>query len=147
MGKYKLPPEFERWASDEEFQRNRDKYWCVPSVVEDDRYFFLLSHWRKYNRAEKRYEEFKYIVYDKKQKKGFYVKDNKGIGLTDDILGGPSIWARWASDEYYIDAIAADELLEKVKIGEFTPPQPLKEQLSRMNEESNDLIILCSRKK
>jgi hypothetical protein len=144
MGKYKMPVEFERWVSDEAYRRNRDKYWCVPSAVEDGRYFFLLSQNRGSTKAN---TILNYIVYDKKQKKGFSVKDSKGIGLTDDILGGPPVWARWISDEYYINAITAEELLEKVKSGDFTPPPPLKEQLSRMNGESNDLIILCRRKK
>jgi hypothetical protein len=67
--------------------------------------------------------------------------------LTDDLLGGPPVWPRWASEEYYIDAVEAQTLLEKVEAGDFTPPAPLKEQLSRMNDGSNDLLILCRRKK
>jgi hypothetical protein len=86
-------------------------------------------------------------VYDKKQKQGFSVKDHKGMGLTDDILGGPPVWARWISDEYFIDAITTEKLLAYTKSENFASSSPLKEQLSRMNEENNDLIILCRRKK
>jgi hypothetical protein len=50
-------------------------------------------------------------------------------------------------DEYFFDTITAEKWLEHTKSGNFTPPSPLKEQLSRMNEYSNDLIILCRRKK
>jgi hypothetical protein len=57
------------------------------------------------------------------------------------------VWVHWASDEYFLDAITAEELLEHMKSGNFVPPLPLKEQISRMNVESNDLIILCRRKK
>jgi 3-deoxy-D-manno-octulosonic acid (KDO) 8-phosphate synthase len=46
-----------------------------------------------------------------------------------------------------MNSITAEILLEKVRTGDFIPPTPLKEQLSRMNEESNDLIILCHRKR
>ncbi|MDR0574966.1 MAG: 6-bladed beta-propeller [Tannerella sp.] len=148
MGKYKLPPEFERWVSDEAYQRNRDRYWAIQSVLEDDRYFFLWSHWRKLIRLPvKGYAAHKYIVYDKKQKKGFFVKDDKKKGIIDDLLGGPPVWPRWISNEYYMSPITAEILLEKVRSGDFIPPAPLKEQLSRMNEGSNDLIILCHRKK
>jgi hypothetical protein len=145
MGKYKMPLEFEAWYfSYDTYIKNRERYWGVASVIEDDRYFFLLSENRKISRDN---PNLKYIVYDKKQKKGFSAKDSKGIGLTDDILGGPPVWPYWISDEYYINAITAEELLGNVKSGDFTPPPPLKEQLSRMNGESNDLLILCHRKK
>jgi hypothetical protein len=145
MGKYKMPLEFEAWYSSyEAFIKNNERYWGVSSLVEDEHYFFLLSENRK---ASKENPVLKYIVYDKKQKKGFYVKDSKGIGLTDDILGSPPVWAHWASDEYYIDAITAEKLLEQIKSGQFSESLPLtEEQLSRMSGESNDLIILCRRK-
>jgi hypothetical protein len=145
MGKYKMPIEFEGWYSYDAFIRNNEKYWGVFSLVEDDRFFFLLSESRK---ALKENRIFKYITYDKKQGKGFSVKDDKGIGITDDILGGPPVWPRWLSDEYYMNMITAEDLLEQIKAGQFTRSLPLtEEQLSRINGESNDLIILCHRKK
>ena len=69
------------------------------------------------------------------------------MGITDDIQGGPPIWPRWASDEYYISAIETHELREKVKTGKYNPSRQLEELLSRINADSNDLIILCRRKK
>ena len=147
MGKYKLPPEYERWASPEKYEMNYDRYWCVPSVVEDDNYFYLFSYWRKFNFALRRYAEDKYIVYDKKAGKGFSTKDRNGIGLTDDILGGPPFWPRWSSNEYFISAIEAYELLEKVEAGGYTPSETLKGLLSRIGEDTNQLLVLCRRKK
>ncbi|MDR2773647.1 MAG: 6-bladed beta-propeller [Tannerella sp.] len=144
MGKYKMPVEFEAWYSSyDTFVKNNERYWGVSSLVENDHYFFFFSQ----NRGSTKDDLMpKYIVYDKQQKKGFSVKDSKGVGLTDDLLGGPPVWPRWITDEYYIDMITAHELLEHTKSGTFTPPSPLKEQLSRMNGESNDLVILCRRK-
>jgi hypothetical protein len=147
MGKYKLPLEHEFWVSPEENERNEDRYWCVPSVVEDDNYFYLLSHWRKLDRAVNRYKTFKYIVNDKKAGKGFSTNDRNNIGLTDDLLGGPPLWPRWSSNEYFINAIEAYELLEKVEAGGYTPSEPLKELLSRIGDDTNQLLVLCRRKK
>ena len=144
MGKYKLPFEFERWVSDEAYQKNRHRCWSVASLVEDNRYFFLMSHTRKYIRKEKRYAEFKFMVYDKIERKGFCTKDNNNIGMTDDILGGPPFYPRWISND--INTIEALKLLETVDAEGYTPSSPLKELLSRINEDSNDIIILCHKK-
>jgi hypothetical protein len=145
MGKYGMPLEYEPWYSSyDTYIKNNGRYWGVSSIVEDDQYFFLLSQNRSSDKDDLRP---KYIVYDKQQKQGFYVKDSKGEGLTDDILGGPPVWPYWISDEYYIDMITASELLKHTKDDAFTPREPLKEMLSRINSEDNDLIILCRRKK
>ena len=147
MGKYKLPIEFERWYSDEAYQKNRDRYWSVASVVEDDNYFFLFSHNRGRDRSKKTYIEFQNIVYNKKEKRGFVVNDDNEIGITDDILGGPPLWPRWSSNDYYMNAVEAHELLEKVEAGGYTPSAQLNELLSRIGEDTNQLIILCRKKK
>ena len=57
------------------------------------------------------------------------------------------IWPRWASDDYYMNFIETEELLEKGSVGEYTPSPQLKELLSRIDDSSNDLIILMHRKK
>ena len=145
MGKYKLPLEFEPWYSIEAFEKNVDKYWFVPMIADDDNYIFLSSVQKRLFKNEK--DLFKYIVYDKKKKKGFTVNDKNCMGITDDILGGPPLWPRWVSDEYYINAIEAYELLEKVDSGEYSPSVQLKGLLSRIGEDSNQLIVLCSKKK
>ena len=135
MGKYKLPFEYEPWVSHDEYMRNSDRYLAVKSVQEDDSYFFLFS-----------LPKVK-IVYDKKTKKGFTAKDKHGAGLTDDILGGPPLWPIWASDDYYMNAIEAVNLLEEVEAGDYSPAAPLKELLSRIDEDTNQILILCRKKK
>ena len=144
MGKFKLPWEHEAWISRDEFDRNREKYRMVPSIVEDDNYFYLYT--RSRNSIDRIPVDLKYIVYDKTKKRGFSAKDNQYIGLTDDILGGPPLWPFWISDEYYINAIESFELLEKVKTGIYSPSHSLKELLSRIGEDTNQLLILCHKK-
>jgi hypothetical protein len=150
MGKYKLPVEFEPWYSSREvYRQNMDKYWSVSSIVEDKHYFFLFSHHRNYSKDHKKSDAAfaKYIVYDKETGKNFSVKDNNGIGFTDDFLGGPPVWPLFTSDDYFIDWIETHELLEMVEAGEYTPAPQLAELLSRIDNDSNDIVILIHRKK
>ena len=148
MGKYKMPFEYEPWYSSfETYQKHYDRYWSVCSMVEGDHHFFLLANWRAYSKTGRDFGAYKNMVYDKDKKRSFAVKDKNGIGFTDDIQGGPPIWPRWASDDYYMNFTETEELLEKVSIGEYTPSQQLKELLSRIDDSSNDLIILMHRKK
>ncbi|MDR0574817.1 MAG: 6-bladed beta-propeller [Tannerella sp.] len=150
MGKYKLPVEFEPWYSSMEvYMQNKDKYWCVSSIVEDKHYFFLFSHKRNYTKDHKKGnpEFVKYIVSDKNTGKSFSVKDNNGIGFSDDFLGGPPVWPHFSSDDYFIDWIETHELLEMIEVGEYTPAPQLEELLSRIDNDSNDIVILIHRKK
>ena len=144
MGKYKMPLEYEPWISYDNFNNNCEKYWCVQSIVEDDNYFFLFSENRNYSKDN---PYLKYIVYDKKNNKGFVANDRNDMGITDDISGGPPLWPRWASDEYYINVIEPHELLEKIETGKYSPTVQLEELLSRIGEDTNQLIVLCRRKK
>jgi hypothetical protein len=144
MGKYKLPDEDEAWNSKDNYDRNSEKYWGVSSLVEDDNYFFLLAQKRRYSKAN---PNLRYVVYDKRNKKGFAANDNNSMGLTDDLAGGPPVWPRWASEDYYINAIEAHELLEKVEAGDYSPSPQLEELLSRIGDDTNQLIVLCHRKK
>jgi hypothetical protein len=143
MGKYKMPGEYEAWNSREKYGRNCEKYWGISSLVEDDNYFFLLAQNRRYTRIP----NIRYVVYDKKNKKGFTANDNHEMGITDDITGGPPVWPRWASEDYYIFAIEAQELLEKVETGDYSPSPQLEEFLSRIGVDTNQLIVLCHKKK
>jgi hypothetical protein len=143
MGKYKMPDEYEAWHSKDHYDRNSDKYWGVSSLVEDDDYFFLLAQKRRYTRIP----NSRYVVYDKRNKKSFAANDNNSMGITDDITGGPPVWPRWASEDYYINAIEAHELLEKVESGDYSPSPQLEELLSRIGDDTNQLIVLCHRKK
>jgi len=148
MGKYKLPVEYEPWYSSmETYLKHCDRYWSVCSMVESDHHFFLLSKGRGFFGELQNIREYKNMVYDKDKKRSFVVKDNDVIGLTDDILGGPPLWPRWSSDDYFINKIETHELLEMVETGKCTPSPQLKDLLSRIDDSSNDLIILMHRKK
>jgi len=148
MGKYKMPVEYEAWYSSmETYLKNKGRYWSVCSMVEGDQYFFLLSNWRENSKQKKGFGAFKCMIFDKETKKTFSVKDNNGIGFTDDFRGGPPIWPRWASDDYYMNSIETYELLEMIEAGEYTPSPQLEELLSRIDDSSNDIVILIKRKK
>jgi len=69
-----------------------------------------------------------------------------GVGLIDDILGGPTIWPRWISEDYYFNAIEAYQLLEIINAGEYEPATLLKDLLSGINEDTNQLLIMCRKK-
>jgi len=76
-----MPVELEGWFSSyETFIQNMDRYWGASSLIEDSNHFFLFSHKRN-NREHKNWDaEFmKYVVYNKKTKTGFSVKDNNAI--------------------------------------------------------------------
>ena len=148
MGKYKLPLKYQPWVSEAEYERNKHNgYWIVPSLVEDDNFFYLTSYNLYIIPGTRKFIEMKYAVYDKKREKAFSTKDQYGFGITDDILGGPPFFPRWISNDYYINTIEGHELLEQVKAGDYTPSPSLKELLSRIDEDTNQLLILCRRKK
>ena len=148
MGKYKMPVEYEPWYSSmDTYLSNCERYWSVCSMVEGENHFFLLSNWRGYSKREKSFGEFKYMVYDKEMKKTFSVKDENGMGFTDDFNGGPPIWPRLASGDYYMNTIEAHKLLEMVEAGKYNPSPQFKELLSRIDDDTNDLVILIHRKK
>ena len=142
MGKYKLPLEYEPLYSNDAFRKFGHEYWGVNSVIEDDRFFYLYSEKRRFEENNKP----KYLIYDKKNKKGFTSKDNKDEKITDDIMGGPPVWPRWISDKYYISAIESIELQEQVEAGGYSPSPQLKELLSRIGEDTNQLIVLFHKK-
>ena len=142
MGKYKLPVEYEPWYSMDAFKQFGSGYWSIPSVAEDERYFYLHSVERGLSD-----NQVKCIVYDKKARKGFVAKNKDEVAITDDILGGPSIWPRWITDEYYINVVEGYDLLEELEEGDFSPSEPFKKQLAGIGEDTNQLIILCHRKK
>jgi hypothetical protein len=51
------------------------------------------------------------------------------------------------SEDYYTNAIEAYELLEMVESGDYSPSPQLKELLSGIGDDTNQLIVLCHRKK
>ena len=149
MGKYKMPVEYQSWFSADEYERNSDRYRGVAAVLEDDRYFFLYSHSYEIQVSEftRTYTDAAYMVFDKKNQKGFTTRDRNGTGLIDDILKGPPIWPRWISEDYYFHAIEAYQLLEIIEAGDYQPAAPLKDLLSRINEDTNQLLIMFRKKK
>lgn len=145
MGKYKLPVEYEAWYSFEAHEKNGERYWGIPSVAEGDRYLFLLS--QRYaavdgNKYVHNEDNFRYVVYDKEKTIGFFVSEK----LQDDILGGPSIWPYWVTDDYYMNVVEWYDLSEEIKKGEYSISPAFKKQLSGWGYDTNPLVILCHRK-
>ena len=145
MGKYKLPFEYMPEYSLVDYTRYGENYWYIQSIMEDDNYFLLTSR----NRALESYDEkFKLLIYDKKNGSGFVVKNENGImGITDDILGGPPIRILSETDDYYIGFIEGLELLDRIEHGNYSPVPAFKKQLSAINDNTNELIILCHKKR
>jgi hypothetical protein len=140
MGKYKLPLQYTYWYSAQHYDMYSEDYWHISSISEDDSYFYLFAS----TGGEVKKNNF--LVYDKKGKSGFVVKDGRGTGIPDDILGGPPIKPLFITDSYYIDVVEAYELLERVESGNYSPTSEFRKQLSTINEDTNQLIILCYKK-
>ena len=143
MEKYKLPIENEYWYSAVNFERSSHKYWAIKKITEDDYYFYFSAE----TRNPKKLQKFNYIIYDKEKKRGYAAKDEKDLKITDDIMGGPNVWPYWITEKYYISTINRDELQEKIESGGYSPSTKLKELLSRIREDTNQLIVLYRRKK
>jgi hypothetical protein len=140
LGKYQLPAKDEVNFSSDNFMKHAQDYYGIPRVLEDSRYFYLMVQPRWSTS-----KEFVYfpMVFDKESQKGFVVKKENSLGITDDILGGPSFWPYFITDEYYIGIVEAYELKDRlhgVKSGYFT------RLLASVDENSNQLLILCKKK-
>ncbi len=142
-GKYKLPLEYEAWYSEKAFIQHGPRYWGVNAASEDDRYFYLYAIRYGYEESDNQ----KYIIYDKEKQKGFVLKDKKEMKITDDILGGPSFWPQWVTDDYYINVIEPHDLLDEVEKGDYTLSPKLEKQLAGFDYGTNQLVILGHRKK
>lgn len=151
MGKYKLPLEYEYWFSVEDFDRHASAYWAVPSVAEDRRYLYLLAkRWNSLsdNPHESHPDDKRFIVYDKETGNGFTAIGEYGVQLKDDILGGSTIWPRFVTKDYYIWTREWYELSDEVKAGKYPALSPaLAKQFERFNYGTNELVILCKKKK
>lgn len=150
MGKYKLPVEYEAWYSYDDHDKYGKSYWSVAAVGEDDRYLFLTAlrcapiDGNKYVHNENNY---RYIVYDKEKKEGFATNGEQGTKIVDDILGGPAIWPRYITDDYYMYTIEWYELSEEIKKGKYTLAPALEEQFKKFGYSTNELIVMCRKKK
>ncbi|MDH6357675.1 6-bladed beta-propeller [Parabacteroides sp. PF5-9] len=150
MGKYKLPVEYEAWYSWDDFNKHGSRYWGIPIVAEDNRNLYLTAlRYRDIDGDNYRYNEenFRYIVYDKEKRKGFVTKNKTDTKITDDILGDPPIWPRWIMNDYYMNIIEPYELLDEIRNGDYTLSPAFEKQLSGFEYGTNQLIVLCRRKK
>jgi hypothetical protein len=145
MGKYKMPVEHESWYSIDAYDKNGSRYWGIPSVAEDDRYVYLSAIRRKSikDNAVSNEENHRYIVYDKQTGKGFVLKGK----ITDDILGAPATWPSWVTDDYYISTVEWYDLSQELKNGNYILAPALKKQFDSFDYGTNELVVLCRRKK
>ncbi|CAK7054080.1 MAG: hypothetical protein PARBB_02667 [Parabacteroides distasonis] len=149
-GKYKLPMEYEVWYSYDDHERFGSNYWNVITVAEDDRYLFLTClrtaplAGKKYGHYE---ENYSYIVYDKEKKTAFKTGGEKGTKIIDDIMGGPAIWPRYVTDDYYMYTKEWYNLSEEIKNGNYNLAPALKEQFKKFGYSTNELIVMCRKKK
>lgn len=150
MGKYKLPLKYEAWYSWDDHNKYGSSYWGVPYIAEEERYLFLTAlrcapiDENKYVHNE---ENYRYIAYNKEKRKGFIIKSEKGTRITDNILGGPPIWPHWITNDHYINVVEWYDLSEELKKGQYTLAPALKEQFAGFGYSTNQLIVLCKRKK
>jgi len=137
MGRYKLPYEYA--PGTRSYTEHSSDYLGIPLIFEDDNFFFFKTE----NRGS---SESKYLAYDKNKRNGFIIKDEKNMGLTDDLLGGPNIRLLWSSDDYFISIYEGLELLEDIELGRHSPVPAFQEQLSTITGDTNQLIVLCQKK-
>lgn len=149
MGKYKLPIEYESWYSNEDYEKYASAYWGIPAVTEDDRFLFLLARRRfglSKNPYERNEDDWRYIVYDKIEKTGFSAKGESGVRIEDDLLGGPAIWPRYITKDYYICTMEWYEMSEDVKAGRYPLSPALTKKFESFGSGTNELLVLCKRK-
>lgn len=147
MGKYKLPIEYERWYSIKDYEREGQNYWRISRIDEDALFYYLTAMRQKAtNKKRGHKDDVKYIVYDKRAKRGFVTKGLHASKITDDILGGPAFWPRWTTEEYYINTIEWAELSEKIEDEKCALSPVLQKQFENWGEDTNQLIILCRKK-
>ena len=150
MGKYKLPVEYEAWYSYDDHYKYGKYYWSVISVGEDDRYQFLTSLRCApidKNRYVHNEDNYRYIVYDKEKGEGFVTNGEQGTRIIDDIMGGPAFWPRYVTDNYYMYTVEWYDLSEELKNGNYNLAPALKEQFKKFGYSTNELIVMCRRKK
>ena len=101
--------------------------------------------------ADKKYghyeENYSYIVYDKEKKEGFRTGGKEGTRIIDDIMDGPAIWPRYVTDNYYVFTKEWYTLSEEIKNGNYNLTPALKEQFKKFGYSTNELIVMCRKKK
>lgn len=140
MGKYKLPLKYRVDYSSEGFDKNAANYYGVPYVYEDERYFYYIAQPRN---SHSTWFNYFPVVFDKRSGKGYLVKKGDALGMTDDLLQGPSFWPFFVSNNYMVNAVEAVDLMKQLQ---GTKSPYFKKLLSTINENSNQLLILCKKK-
>jgi len=141
MGMFKLPLEAEQWYDFNKWIAESGRYWGISQIAESERYFFLLSEQPAHEPVSSRN-----LIFDKKCRECYEVKDGKNKGFTDDFNGGPPIWPRWHTDDYFISVTNGLTLLGQVAEGGYEPTPQLKE-LMKKADANTTFIILCHKKK
>ena len=149
MGKYKLPLEYEAWYNFEANWKNGYHFWNIPAIAEDDRYLFILA--QRYaplngDRAN-REDIYRYLMYDKKERIGFRMNENKDEKIIDDILVGPSIWPYWVTNDYYVGLIDPYSYKKKIKEGNYKLSPAMQKTVDSWDHDTNIILMLCRKKK
>ena len=110
-------------------------------MSESERYFFI-----KAQRLARSEDAGRYIMYDKQERKGFLVNEQKNRTITDDILGGPDIWPIWTTDDSFVSVIGSYSYTKKIKEGNYTLSPELQKVVDSWNYDTNVLLMLCRRK-
>ena len=138
MGRYKLPLEY--MPGTQAYIQHGENFLGIPLFFETDDYFFFMTQ-------NRRLYENNFLAFNKKNGIGFIIKDEKGLGITDNILGGPHIKPLWSTEKYIISVYEGVDLLEDIELGNFSPILAFQKQLSTVTENTNQLIILCHKKR
>ena len=142
MGKFKLPLKYYCNVSLKRFKANAHKYKCVPRVDEDKDYIYFNINFRNGGGI------IDYCaLYDKSKEVAFIVYGEKNAGMKDDLLGGPDFWPLHIDQDHYISYIEAYLLIDYLDKTPQLIHEDLKKQIQSLSESSNQLLILCKKKK
>ena len=144
FGSLHLPDQYASWYDYEAFQKNAMNYWQVPAVFEDDRYIYATVQRARWDDDG---DDFRYVMYDKKERKGFVQKKHSQQKIEDDILGCVGFWPRFASEDYFYSVIEWYDLQNMLKEGHYAIKPELQKQFDTFDYGTNQLIIRCKKKK
>ena len=74
------------------------------------------------------------------------MKNEDGMKITDDILGGPNFWPRWSTNDLYITTMEWFDLAQWIKDKKRTLSHTLQKQFESWGEDTNQLIVLCRKR-
>jgi hypothetical protein len=139
MGKYQLPIKYRIELSADDYSKYGKNYYEGDAMGEDEKYIYfdVRNHVTTANRLN--FRGF-YMAFDKQTGIGF-----KFDYIIDDIHEGKNIVLHNISDDYYIGFREAYTLLLDGVYNGTESPQ-FKQLLSEINEDTNELIVLCRKK-